>query len=217
MLENALSKISRTNIRIYAAGRTDSGVHAQKMVAHFELEELPENFIFKLNNYLPKSISITKIEPVTEKAHARFDALERTYQYFVITEKNPFKELFAYYYFSNLDLEKMNEAAQKLLLYKDFSSFEKMHSDNKTSICDVKFAEWKKENNQYIFTIKADRFLRNMVRAIVGTLLEVGKGKISVSEFEEIITRKERTFAATSAPAKGLFLTEITYPQALFL
>lgn len=217
VLENSLSTLLREKIQVMGAGRTDAGVHAKQLFAHFDCEPIDsiEDFIFKLNSFLPKDISIQNIFPVKEDAHARFDALEREYEYLISFQKNPFTEDFSHliHYKPNIDL--MNEAASELLNYKDFQCFSRSNTDVKTYFCDVKEAYWKIENSQFIFTIKADRFLRNMVRAIVGTLLDVGFEKTSISQFHEILKSKDRSKAGTSAPAKGLYLTKVVYPERI--
>ena len=218
-LEKAISTLLRKPISIVGAGRTDTGVHASKSFAHFDTNEpLLDNFLYKINRFLPKDIAILSIINVKPDAHARFDATSRTYSYFITTIKNPFAlETKWQLLVDELDIEKMNQAATYLIQVKDFTSFAKLHSDNKTNLCEVNFAYWKEENKELIFTINANRFLRNMVRSIVGTLVEVGKGNISLLEFEEFIQKKDRKFAALTAPAKGLFLSEISYPNDIFL
>lgn len=214
VMEKALSTILREEIAVVGAGRTDTGVHALFFVLHFDSqkENLPENLVYKLNSFLPEDIAVQKIWKVNLEMHARFSAVSRTYKYFISTEKNPFETLICYQYTLPLDVEKMNEAATLLFEYEDFTSFSRLHTDVKTNNCKIYRAEWTKENQQLIFTIKADRFLRNMVRAIVGTLLEVGRGKISVADFKKIIENKDRGVAGASAPAHGLFLVDIQYP-----
>jgi tRNA pseudouridine38-40 synthase len=218
-IENAVSIILRTKITITGAGRTDTGVHAIQTFAHFDFTEmLPNNFLFKLNQFLPKDIAIASIKNVKSNAHARFNAISRTYTYFIITQKNPFSQETQWQLtHDELDLEKMNQAALFLLEVKDFSSFAKLHSDNKTNLCEVSLAKWEKSKMEYTFTITANRFLRNMVRAIVGTLVEVGKGNINLQEFKDTIQKKDRKFASHTAPAKGLFLYNITYPNEIYL
>lgn len=217
-VENALSTILREEISVVGAGRTDTGVHASFYVLHFDVsEEIWDclKLVFRLNSYLPPDIAIQKIWQVPQDAHARFSAVLRTYHYYITTKKNPFQTETAYYYQGKLDVDKMNEAAQILFKYNDFTSFSRLHTDVKTNNCKIYQAEWKKEGNQLIFIIKADRFLRNMVRAIVGTLLEVGKGKLSLDDFRKIIEKKDRSAAGASAPAHGLFLADIEYPEEL--
>ena len=218
VLEKAVSTLLRTKIEVTGAGRTDTGVHALKMFAHFDFEEVvPEDLVHRLNSFLPKDIVIYKIHQMRPSAHARFDASDRTYHYLVRIGKNPFDFDFAWQIRMDLDLVKMNLASQLLLGKKDFSSFAKLHTDVKTHICEVKFARWEMLDSELKFTITADRFLRNMVRAIVGTLVDVGKGKISLEEFNSIIAQKDRSFASGSAPAQGLYLADVVYPKSLFI
>lgn len=218
VLEKSLSTLLRENIAITGAGRTDTGVHAKKMFAHFDFEgKIPDDLVHRMNSFLPKDICIYKIHKVTAEAHARFDAKGRTYHYFVQIGKDPFNFDAAWQIHFDLNVEKMNQAAEYLLGTKDFSSFAKIHTDVKTHICDVKFAKWEKSGKELKFTITADRFLRNMVRAIVGTLVDVGKGKISLEEFNTIIDQKDRSFASGSAPAQGLYLVDVEYPKTIFI
>ena len=214
VIEKALSTVLRAEIAVVGAGRTDTGVHASFYVAHFDVSNEiaePEKLMYHLNRFLPGDIAIQKIWKVGNDLHARFSAISRTYKYFISTVKDPFQTETSFQYTGFLDVEKMNEAALVLYEYQDFTSFSKLHTDVKTNNCKIFQAEWKTENNQLVFTIKADRFLRNMVRAIVGTLLEVGKGKITVDDFRKIIERQDRRAAGTSAPAHGLFLVDIEY------
>jgi tRNA pseudouridine38-40 synthase len=166
-----------------------------------------------LNSFLPSDIAVQKVGAVSQDLHARFSATSRTYHYFISTQKNPFTTEISYTYLKPLDIGKMNEAAQMLFNYEDFTSFSRLHTDVKTNNCKIMQAEWKVKENQLVFIIKADRFLRNMVRAVVGTLLEVGKGKLSVEEFCHIIENKDRGLAGASVPAQGLFLVDIEYPE----
>lgn len=217
VLEEAVSTVLREKIKVTGAGRTDTGVHARQLFAHFDFEEIKdlEKLVFKFNSLLPKDISVKKIIPVQESAHARFDATERAYEYWITLEKDPFQYEFMHSLHRKPNVEAMNEAAAILLGYKDFQCFSKNKTGVKTYYCDVKFAQWELRGDRLVFTIRADRFLRNMVRAIVGTLLEVGYGKIEVSHLHEIIESKDRSEAKTSAPAKGLYLTKISYPYKL--
>jgi len=208
------------NIEVIGAGRTDAGVHAKYYIAHFDSEK-PDlqnniNFLYEINNFLPPDISIKKIILVSNNAHSRFSATSRTYQYFLCREKNPFSLEFSYYYNAELNVNKMNEASAILLNFTDFSSFCKSKSDTKTNLCKIYEAYWKEETGFLIFNIKANRFLRNMVRAIVGTLMEVGKEKVTITEFIDIIEKKNRSFAGMSVPSKGLFLTDIEYPEEIY-
>jgi tRNA pseudouridine38-40 synthase len=221
LIENALSTIVREKIVSTGAGRTDAGVHALFFCAHFDssASDLTEraNLLFRLNRYLPSDISILGIKKVSPGSNARFSALSRTYRYHISRLKDPFAEDRSWYIHGFLDVVSMNAAAELLMKHSDFTSFSRLHSDNKTNICRVDYARWEQEQNDLVFTIKADRFLRNMVRAIVGTLIEVGKNKITPEEFENIIMAKNRSAAGTSAPAKGLILTDIQYPDGLFI
>lgn len=219
VLEEALSTLLQTKIEIVGAGRTDTGVHAMQMFAHFDVKSEVDvsNLIFKLNSYLPNDISIHNLFRVKDEAHARFDATSRTYHYKISTIKNAFSYDFAYLLLLPLDLEKMNEACKILLEYKDFQCFSKSNTDVKTYHCDIKNAEWVKDNDSLILIITADRFLRNMVRAIVGTMINIGLGKIEVKDLHEIIKSKNRSEAGYSVPAQGLYLKHITYPDSIKL
>lgn len=220
VLSKALSTVLRTDIEIVGAGRTDTGVHAKLMVAHFDFDgKLPmlTSFASKLNSILPKDIAISKIIEVKADAHARFDATSRKYEYHLITQKNVFKNDYAARFNENLNFELMNLAAATLMEYRDFTSFSKLHTDAKTNNCVIMHAQWTKNEDEWIFTIQADRFLRNMVRAVVGTLLEVGRGKMSIEQFREVIELKNRCKAGTSVPAQGLYLVDIQYPDDTFL
>lgn len=214
-IERALSIVLRRDISIVGAGRTDTGVNARMMYAHFELDtDLPDKgrLLVSLNRLVGRDIAIHDIFEVTDGAHARFDATSRTYKYFVTYEKTPFFYPLSWFSPNRLDLEAMNEAAALLLNVSDFTSFAKLHSDSKTNICRVSKAEWKMESESTaVFTITADRFLRNMVRAVVGTLVEVGRGKLSLEEFHRIIARKDRCAAGQSMPGEALFLWDIDY------
>lgn len=227
VLEKALSTIFRSNIAITGAGRTDTGVHARKMIAHFDVPyEIKDSkrLILSLNSLAGPSINIRNILPVNNETHARFDAKERTYKYFITFHKNAFHHHLSWYTPHPLDVEKMNEASRFLIMKSDFTSFAKLHSDAKTNTCDVREAGWRHINEDtealefmgnldsgLVFTIKADRFLRNMVRAIVGTLVDVGRSKISLSDFKDILDLKDRCAAGTSMPAHGLFLWDVKY------
>jgi len=217
ILEKAFSTILQEKTGITGAGRTDTGVHASYYVAHFDsIQKIPDlkNFAFKINRFLPKDISISNVSGVSDDFHARFSAISRTYEYVILTEKNPFFSDLSYYLYGKIDFDKMNECAKILLEYTDFTSFSKLHTDTKTNDCIIYKAEWKKDAQilgKYVFTIKANRFLRNMVRAIVGTLLDVGKGKITCDDFRKIIENKNRSNAGFSVPPEGLFLVNIEY------
>lgn len=213
-LSKAISVILRTQIELMGAGRTDTGVHAKQMFAHFDFEDTLETdfLVAKLNSYLPKDIVVYRIIPVSDEAHARFDATKRTYEYHIHTYKNAFENESSWYVFQKLDLEKMNEAAKMLFEFEDFQCFSKVNTDVKTYNCKIMEANWQQKGKNLIFTIAADRFLRNMVRAIVGTLVEIGSGKKALEDFKNIIESKDRTQAGTSVPAHGLYLTKVEYP-----
>jgi tRNA pseudouridine38-40 synthase len=218
VVERALSIILREEIAVVGAGRTDTGVHASCFVLHFDSKNMAiaeQDLVFKLNRFLPPDVAVFSIQKAPGDFHARFSAVSRTYNYFISTEKNPFRIETSYQYTVPLDVQKMNEAAQLLFEYEDFTSFSRLHTDVKTNNCKIYQAEWGREADQLVFTIRADRFLRNMVRAVVGTLLEVGRGKLSVEGFREIIEKKNRGAAGASAPAKGLFLSYIEYPKEM--
>ena len=215
-LNKALSAILNNVISVVGAGRTDAGVHAKQMFAHFDFEgdlEI-EILLTKLNGFLPNNISIHQIFKVDDNAHARFDAISRTYQYYIINEKNPFNKN-VYLHYKTLNIDAMNLACKYVLGKQDFTSFSKLHSQTHTNNCDVMIANWQQQEDELIFTIKADRFLRNMVRAIVGTLLKVGEGKIIAEKIKEIIAKKDRSEAGISVPAHALFITKIEYPERL--
>lgn len=214
-IEACLSKLnSNQPVGIVGCGRTDTGVHANHYVIHFDFHEINDidQFIYKLNKMLPESIAIHSGKQVDEEFHARFGATQRTYRYFVHQQKDPFKDRFSHYLQLPLDIDAMNKATNYLLGKQDFTSLSKLHTDVKTNICTVFNARWVKESEKNIyFEISADRFLRNMVRATVGTLLDVGLGKIQPQEVKSILDKKDRGEAGTSVPAKGLFLWKIEY------
>lgn len=213
ILNKALSVLLNSPISIMGAGRTDTGVHAREMYAHFDFEtpiDVPV-LVHKLNSYLPKDIAIFDLILVHDDAHCRFDATKRTYEYHINTVKNPFLQELSWYFNQKLDVALMNEAAKILLNHTDFQCFSKVNTDVNTFDCTVFEAYWKNENNKLVFTISANRFLRNMVRSIVGTLINIGLGKISLTDFENIIASKSRKKAGFSVPAHGLYLTDITY------
>ncbi len=207
------------DIEVTGAGRTDAGVHARLMVAHFDLKRMadPDTIADKLNRILPSDISVYKVRRVREDAHARFDAVYRTYKYYITRRKDPFNRMYVWRISRQLDFSRMNEAARTLFDYTDFTSFSKLHTDVKTNNCRIMQARWDSVGeDEWVFTIQADRFLRNMVRAIVGTLVDVGCGKLSVEDFRRIIEQKNRGCAGTSAPGNALFLDDIGYPDNLF-
>jgi len=218
-IEEALHIFLRKTVSITGAGRTDAGVNARIMAAHFDWEDESIDLPFltqRLNFLLPKDIAIDKIVSVVHGAHARFSALSRTYKYFVCKEKNPFTYPYYYRIHSLPDFEKMNEAATILPEYTDFTSFSKSHTGVMSNNCKIMQAEWSREEIGWAFTIQADRFLRNMVRAIVGTLLEVGRGKLSLDGFRQVIESKDRGKAGASVPGNALFLVDIEYPDSIF-
>ena len=250
-LEKALTTILRTPIELTGAGRTDAGVHALNMVAHFDIADdmLPaylkesdteigqrsysppvlggvprsgegvingyKRLINNLNSLLPYDIAVKNIERVTDEAHARFDALSRKYEYHIITNKNPFLKEQACRIHFPLNMELMNEAAKVLFEYEDFTSFSKLHTDVKTNNCTIMEAYWQQRGEELVFTIKANRFLRNMVRAIVGTLMEVGREKLTIKGFRQVIEAKNRCSAGHSVPACGLYFIEAEYPETI--
>ena len=213
-LTKALTTILKKDIDLMAAGRTDSGVHAKQMFAHFDLEEQIDIpfYTHKLNSFLPKDIAVLNIHLVHDEAHARFDATKRTYEYHIHTKKDAFESDDSWYYQNDLDIEKMNNACKILFNHIDFECFSKVHTDVNTFNCKIYEANWKKENSRLVFTISADRFLRNMVRAIVGTMVNIGLEKIIVEDLTEIIESKDRSKAGFSVPAHGLYLTKVEYP-----
>ncbi|MDR0726341.1 MAG: tRNA pseudouridine(38-40) synthase TruA [Prevotellaceae bacterium] len=211
-LNRALSVILRENIETTGCGRTDTGVHARQFTAHFDCVNIIDDFDylkFKLNTILSKNISVNDIFETYQGFHARFDAVKRTYKYFIHTSKDPFKNEYSTFVPYRLDLNRMNEVASLLTGYKDFTSFSKLHTDVTDNFCNVFEAEWTQTGDNYVFTISANRFLRNMVRAIVGTMLDIGRNK--VSDFTGIIDAKDRSKAGVSAPPQGLFLWENLY------
>ena len=215
-IEDALVTIMRESIKIVGAGRTDAGVNAHSMIAHFDVSQPianPDAVVRGLNSLVGHDIAIYSIKQVQEDAHARFDANSRTYHYYTHTTKSPFCHELSWQAPASLNYEKMNEAAKILLEVDDFTSFAKLHADNKTNICKVSYAKWESlGNGRWVFIITADRFLRNMVRAVVGTLVEVGRGKITIDDFRRIIDEKDRCSAGTSMPGHALFLWEVKYP-----
>ena len=215
VLEDAMAVYFQDKIAIVGAGRTDTGVHAKQLLVHFDTENLLDKvqFLFKLNRLLPDSISANNLYIVNAEAHARFDAMSRSYEYIVSTKKNPFLAENSLYVIKPLDVEAMNKAAKILLEYTDFECFSKVKTDVKTFNCKITEAFWTQHDDHLVFTITADRFLRNMVRAIVGTLLEVGQHKRTVESVHEIIESKDRGEAGTSVLAQGLYLTHVEYPE----
>ena len=219
-LERALGLLLRDPVRLTGAGRTDTGVHALHYVAHFDAEKsdlhTDTSFINKINGMIPREIVVYRMVAVPPDAHARFDAVSRTYHYTIATKKNPFTIDLAYHFYRPLDVEKMNEAASILPEYNDFTSFSKLHGNAKTNLCDVSKAKWFNDHDGGLrFEITANRFLRNMVRAIVGTMIDIGLGKYPPSDIRRIILEKNRGAAGSSAPPQGLYLAKIEYPAGL--
>ncbi|MCT4648289.1 MAG: tRNA pseudouridine(38-40) synthase TruA [Carboxylicivirga sp.] len=219
VLNDALEKVLREKINVVGCGRTDTGVHASYFVAHFDSEQAIsdlDHLVFKLNRIVGNDIVVYTAKRVADDAHSRFDALSRTYHYYLKSTKNPFLHDYSYRPFYQFDIDKMNEAAKLLFNYNDFTSFSKLHTDTKTNNCKIIKAEWHQQTDGIVFIVKADRFLRNMVRAIVGTLLEVGRGKLDLEQFKAVIEKKDRGAAGTSVPAQALFLVDIEYSDSAF-
>jgi len=219
VLNRSISIISREEISVVAAGRTDAGVHAKEMYGHIDFDQFipQDNFIFKLNSFLPKDISVYEIKPVKQDAHARFDAISRRYEYWISSRKDPFMVGKAWMFYKDLDVQKMNKGASILLGRHDFESFSKTHSDVNNFFCTIEEARWVAKDNHLVFYISANRFLRNMVRAIVGTLVDVGLGKMTLEELKLAIEAKDRSKTGTSAPGDALYLCEVNYPESIFL
>jgi len=220
VIEKGLSLITGERIAISGAGRTDTGVHAREMFAHFDFRSLEpeaiEKLTIKLNSYLPSDIAIYSIFPVNNDAHARFSAISRTYKYFIRQMKDPFYGDLSYYLFGKLDVDLMNKGAKLMIEFDDFTSFSKVHTQVKTNFCKIEEAHWAWNGDLLVFTITADRFLRNMVRAIVGTLIDLGKHKLDLNELKTIVESKDRSRAGFSVPANALFLTGIVYPRDIY-
>lgn len=221
VLQDAVSKLIAGPVKVTGAGRTDTGVHALSFFAHFDCSSNnplnTDKFIYSLNCILPADIAALNLRPVKNDAHARYSAVSRTYEYTVARSKDPFLIDFSWLYTLQLDICAMNDASSCLLKFTDFTSFSKLHSNAKTNICKISEAFWRISDNKLIFRITADRFLRNMVRSIVGTMIMAGRGRISIQSFEEIIQRKDRSLAGFSAPACGLSLINVTYPEDIYL
>lgn len=219
VMEDCLGKLLGTETPVTASGRTDAGVHARQQIAHFDaaLEiPLPE-LQRRMNGFLPHDIAINSIVRVTEQGHARYTAYSRSYQYLIHTRKTPFLQDLSYFFWQELDVKKMNEAAEYLLGSQDFRCFSKANTDVKHYLCNVTEAHWEQQKNELVFNITANRFLRGMVRAVVGTLLEVGKGNMAPAAMREIIMSRDRSNAGKSAPACGLYLTNAKYPLEIYL
>lgn len=217
VVEKAVSTLLQETIEIVGAGRTDAGVHARQLFAHFDTEsKLPEELVFRLNSFLPKDVAVLDLFPVKPEAHARFDATARSYEYHLVRKKDVFATHTAYWIRKELDVKKMNEAAKILMEYSNFKCFSRSRTDVRTYNCVITSAYWEQMDQKLVFHISADRFLRNMVRAIVGTLLEIGLGKLDVQAMHDIIKSENRSEAGASVPAHGLFLTKIEYPKSIF-
>ncbi|MBQ9474574.1 MAG: tRNA pseudouridine(38-40) synthase TruA [Bacteroidales bacterium] len=217
-LEEALGTLLRQPIGIVGCGRTDTGVHASDFYAHFDCDDSNgavdmDTIAFKLNSFLPADIAIYSIREVAPNAHARFDAVSRTYEYHVANRRLPFAQGLYCRIFYEPDIETMNRGAEVLMEYDDFTSFAKLHTQVKTNICHLSEAYWRKEGEQYIFHITSNRFLRNMVRSVTGTLLDVGRGKLDLDGLRRIVERRDRSAAGVSMPPQGLFLTKVVYPN----
>ena len=213
-LQKALSILLRMPVEVVGAGRTDTGVHARKMVSHFDINaELDcQQLVYKLNKLLPRDIAVQHVEQVSDDMHARFSAKSRTYHYYVHLGKNPFLRSYSWQLYGNPDFELMNKAAVVLMEYMDFTSFSKVNTDTKTNDCTITEAHWDRVGEgQWRFTITANRFLRNMVRAIVGTLMEVGRGRMTIEQLRQVIEAKDRCRAGDSVPGNALFLVDVKY------
>ncbi len=221
VLQDSMGTVLKNDISLTGCGRTDTGVHARIFYAHFDHSrddlDRDDKILYKINGILPPDIAVHKIIKVKEDAHVRYSAVERCYEYLITPRKDPFLRDLAHSIYGPINVDGMNKAAAMLKDYEDFTSFSKLHSNNTTNICHVKDAFWDQEDARLVFRICADRFLRNMVRAIVGTLLEVGFGKMSTEAFRHIIEVRDRGLAGPSAPAKGLYLISVRYPPGIFL
>jgi tRNA pseudouridine38-40 synthase len=216
-LEDALKTLLQKSISVVGAGRTDAGVHARQLFAHVDLDDqVDQNLKFRLNKLLPIEIAVNSILVVADDAHARFDATGRRYSYHISTQKDPFLEKRSYYFSKSLEIELMNQAATVMLDHDDFKCFSKSRTDVKTYLCDIQEAYWEQNGSDLVFFIQANRFLRNMVRAIVGTLIEVGLKKISIDDFKSILQSRDRSKAGYSVPAHGLYLEKVYYPKHIF-
>jgi tRNA pseudouridine38-40 synthase len=221
IVDKALTVILNENISTTGAGRTDAGVHAMIFCAHFDSisPDLAStgNLVFRLNRYLPSDISVNSIKKVVPGANARYSAISRTYKYYISTIKDPFFDNYSWLLHGKMNIPLLDKACGILVRHSDFTSFSRLHSGAKSNICKIYNARWDESDNRLVLTIKADRFLRNMVRAIVGTMVELGFEKMDLKKFEEIILAKDRGRAGKSAPAKGLFLVDIEYPEEIFV
>jgi tRNA pseudouridine38-40 synthase len=219
VVEHALSKLLQSEIKIVGSGRTDTGVHCEQQYFHADIEKEFDMHVLllKLNSFLPKALVIKSIRKVKPDASARYDAYERTYRYQITRIKNPFLEDLAWHYFKSMDVQTMNRAAALLVGEHDFTCFSKVKTDVNHFLCTIKKAQWREEGDMLYFTITANRFLRGMVRAVVGTLLDVGSGKTSMKEFQAIIHSKDRKKAGANVPPQGLYLTNVKYHSNIFV
>jgi len=215
VLDDCLSKVLRQPISTTGSGRTDTGVHASQQFVHFDAVQAldVQQVVFRLNRILPADISALNLYLVSDEAHARFDAVARTYHYYISSNRNPFKRYYAWYHSRPLDVQKMNDAAAILLKHEDFTTFSKVKGDTNHYRCTMYEAQWRQQGQELVFTIRANRFLRGMVRLVVGTLVDVGSGKLTVEAFEQIIVSQDRSKASAAAPAAGLFLAKVEYPD----
>ncbi|MBB6609492.1 tRNA pseudouridine(38-40) synthase TruA [Pontibacter sp. Tf4] len=218
VLDDSLSKILRETIVTTGSGRTDTGVHASQQFVHFDCSQQldPQQVVYRLNRILPNDISAYNLYLMPDEAHARYDAFARTYHYHITLRKNPFKRYYAWYHSRALDVAKMNEAANILLKYEDFTTFSKVKGDTKHYRCNMYEAHWQQQGDELTFTIRANRFLRGMVRLIVGALVDVGRGKLTIAQFEQMIASQDRSQASGAAPSEGLYLARVEYPEHLF-
>lgn len=219
VVENALGKLLQSQINIVGSGRTDTGVHCEQQFFHADIEKGFDsaNLLLRVNSFLPKDIVIRSIKAVKATASARYDATERTYRYEITRTKNPFLDGLAWHYFKPLDIQSMNQAAALLIGEHDFECFSKVKTDVNHFLCEVKKAAWRENAERLVFTISANRFLRGMVRAVVGTLLDVGTGKISLEDFKAIVRSRDRKKAGANVPSHGLYLMKVKYPSGIFL
>jgi tRNA pseudouridine38-40 synthase len=219
VVEDCLTKVFRKKIAIVGSGRTDTGVHCVKQYFHADVDQVLDesNWLPKLNSILPRFIAIRSIRPVKPEASARYDALDRTYEYHITRVKDPILVGRAYYFFRDLDMPTMERATALLIGEHDFECFSKVHTDVNHFICDIKQARWSQKGDRLVFSITANRFLRGMVRSVVGTLLNVGSKKITLKEFQEIIKSKDRKRAGMNVPADALYLTQVKYPKSIFI
>ncbi len=215
-LEKALSTILKTETSIVGSGRTDTGVHATQQIAHFDSESKPDDLVYKLNSFLPKDISVNELKEVNTEAHARFDATKRMYHYHINQSKNPFKQETSYYFTQAIDIELINKGCEIIKGWENFECFSKVHTEVNNFNCEIFKADWQQKGDEHLFIVEANRFLRGMVRAMVGTLLDVGTGKTSLEELKEILKSNDRKKAGRAVPPQGLFLEKIEYPTNIY-